>query len=1078
MKPYLIKAQLYCVLIFTGLFTIAQSDEPNLTPPSPAATAIQRVGIEATNPYTGGADVTIPLFELKLNELSVPITMKYSGIHGIKVQEIASWVGLGWTLSAGGAVSRTIRSLADDLEGGYFRTPNLSSADPVNIWLGSVDGEPDQFNYTAPGAGGTFFIKKDSSFLQVPLSDNRIAFEHSNNQFTKFTVTNTSGIIYTFETIESIWSHTFGSPYSSTDYKASTWYLTKMENANRTEEILFEYEEEQPNSYVESYTEDYFTSLTGTTHNPTYTLTRTKQLRLKKITGGIYEIDFIADIERCDMKDTNYLRQVLIKRSGTITKRYDFDYKYFTASGEVALTDPCNPLNSLNPNFPDGDHEKRLRLESITEYGSNNGSLPPYEFTYESSAFLPDRNSFARDHWGFYNGATSNTRLDPKQYIHLPDGVPYPDTDFFIFGDADRNPDLASTKAGVLTQIKFPTGGYTAFNYELNKVQDAEIESDLSAQSTSVLSTGLLTTPETLPINVNLIERPFTDVRVSMQGFVPTNQPTDPNYCGAKVEAFGPNGFYAISYFLPENYDVLYGATSTMLLPSGTYSIVVTADNLAGCSTGDYFINIDWDNQVPTPEKTVGGLRIASIENCNGPGDCVTRHYRYQKADGTSSGNLVVVPVYGYIIYISGIPTTWKRTIETNRPLLTTAGNHVGYSRTEVYTENDEESGKSVYEYTSPEFIKEIALIEVGSNGSGGEYYPKVPTTPRDWLRGRIKRNKSQSYANNMFNDLKTNEYTFEAHVVDVGLNDPIFGDPLINLPLIPVPDPETIHGIVLFCDRDSPDDPYICEVNLYSIATGKIDVVQQTTKTLEQGDEMTVNTAYSYLPFNRLLSSEETTYTTGRKHRTDYEYNVASASNLPASIFSAVNYDYDDLYDMYTDYNIITSYYEKTIENSDINNPTTLNQKLSLYEKSNRTIAMGQTINTYYLKEVHAAQDDGPLEKVIEYTYNGLGLPETYTTQDGRIRSFIWGSDYQLLMGGVSDAPMTTYQAVINGNVPGIYEATLYFYDDLGRIERIRDINGKETGYTYDEFGRLIQVHDQNGKVLKQIDYHFKTSN
>src|SRR5690606_25730117 len=118
---------------------------------------------------------------------------------------------------------------------------------------------------------------------------------------------------------------------------------------------------------------------------------------------------------------------------GTVLKKFRFEHDYFNAP-------------------PNG----RLRLKNVFEEDASGNSLPPWSFTYDSQT-LPATSSFSQDHWGYYNGKT-NSSLAPQ--VTLPSGSVWP--------GADRNVDPAKSKAGMLTRITYPTGGYTDFVWESN----------------------------------------------------------------------------------------------------------------------------------------------------------------------------------------------------------------------------------------------------------------------------------------------------------------------------------------------------------------------------------------------------------------------------------------------------------------------------------------------------------------------------------------------------------------------------------------------------------------------------------
>lgn len=69
--------------------------------------------------FTGVPNINIPLHTVIDGELKLPISLSYHSA-GIRVAETASKIGLGWTLQAGGMVSRMVRSRQDDAFNGYY----------------------------------------------------------------------------------------------------------------------------------------------------------------------------------------------------------------------------------------------------------------------------------------------------------------------------------------------------------------------------------------------------------------------------------------------------------------------------------------------------------------------------------------------------------------------------------------------------------------------------------------------------------------------------------------------------------------------------------------------------------------------------------------------------------------------------------------------------------------------------------------------------------------------------------------------------------------------------------------------
>ncbi|MFN8353253.1 MAG: hypothetical protein U0Y10_02300 [Spirosomataceae bacterium] len=77
---------------------------PQLTPKSPNVAAMAKYIEQPVSYYTGLPTIEIPLHTVSVGSLQVPITLSYHA-SGNRVNDMASWVGLGWSLKAGGAIT-------------------------------------------------------------------------------------------------------------------------------------------------------------------------------------------------------------------------------------------------------------------------------------------------------------------------------------------------------------------------------------------------------------------------------------------------------------------------------------------------------------------------------------------------------------------------------------------------------------------------------------------------------------------------------------------------------------------------------------------------------------------------------------------------------------------------------------------------------------------------------------------------------------------------------------------------------------------------------------------------------------
>ncbi len=84
----------------------SQYAEVNIT--SPTAASLGKYADIPVNSHTGIPDITIPIYTITEGALKLPISLRYFA-GGHKVEEAASWVGAGWSLDAGGVITRTVR---------------------------------------------------------------------------------------------------------------------------------------------------------------------------------------------------------------------------------------------------------------------------------------------------------------------------------------------------------------------------------------------------------------------------------------------------------------------------------------------------------------------------------------------------------------------------------------------------------------------------------------------------------------------------------------------------------------------------------------------------------------------------------------------------------------------------------------------------------------------------------------------------------------------------------------------------------------------------------------------------------
>ena len=517
-----------CFFIFLiPLFGIGQDPVslPNVIPSSPEVASILRYSEVPVSYFNGIPNIGIPICTLEGRELSVPVSLSYHA-GGHRVNEEASWVGLGWNLSAGGQITRVMRGIPDDHStNGFINTPYTVEAvnyactngttigdkncvDLTNIAISNntIDYEPDDFSYSMLGQSGRFMFNQNRSndnprgeIVQFTGNSMKIEPIYAGTGINAWRITDTSGVIYYFSQGDRFLQSLSGSVenYQATIPQGTgtspqqyayieSWNLTSVTTPNG-DTISFNYD---------SYTPDFISDADNALGGQTLVVTsgpdsaggfddgegNSNQGSSTSTSAGVFEsyskigrtytyltqinsskgyVKFIRDNnKRIDIKgNRKRLQKIEVYNSlNKKIKEVELIHNYFTS------TIPGNFYFSnyayLSGSQADQDAlTKRLYLEGVIFKGVNDGSLSGEEFYYEfqyDSSRLPFKWSQAQDHWGYYNGATSNITMIPVAFEQ------------HVKADRDVNPQF--TQACMLKSIRYPEGGTTSFSYENNEV--------------------------------------------------------------------------------------------------------------------------------------------------------------------------------------------------------------------------------------------------------------------------------------------------------------------------------------------------------------------------------------------------------------------------------------------------------------------------------------------------------------------------------------------------------------------------------------------------------------------------------
>ncbi|MBO9573114.1 MAG: hypothetical protein J7497_13060, partial [Chitinophagaceae bacterium] len=244
-------------------FSQFQDKVPQIKPVPPDAASLFKTLERPIGNFTGTVPVNFPLFSLKSGTLSADLSLSYNSTGGIKVEEAAGSVGLGFSLAdGGGRITQMINGKPDDLTGGFLNAAvqpsdfSCTNTTHLNsVYENQLDLEPDQYMYSFNGRSGKFFLKEDGSVVLMDNASIKIEYSYaspSSNGIRQWIITDEEGNKYYFgsnkaKTIDykirngcEYTSLTNGSTSGST--ASASWFLTEAYDMNETNSLKFTYQ--------------------------------------------------------------------------------------------------------------------------------------------------------------------------------------------------------------------------------------------------------------------------------------------------------------------------------------------------------------------------------------------------------------------------------------------------------------------------------------------------------------------------------------------------------------------------------------------------------------------------------------------------------------------------------------------------------------------------------------------------------------------------------------------------------------------------------------------------------------------
>ncbi len=476
-----------------------------------------RQGEVSPSMYTGTINLSVPIYEYKDKDFTIPIVATYSS-NGNTPNQLPGILGPGWNLDLGGCITIETNGIPDygenvkHVQGFYTVHKNnpftyhqpakwwrfmfslfdsgSGTGAPEILWVpgtipthnhtGELDAQPDIFHFSVPGHSGKFHLgfHGDVIFYDTPLNPTGYKLQidtvplstspYHFSKFRKITLTTPDGYRYIFDGYPEYPSVDLAKSGERSTYDIITaWHLTRME-APDGRWAAFQYSALLHSTYAPGSAmvkggvtdSQYYTAPPIISHYSATEIQNTDRIRRNDTRTAKLDLITFSDGSAIRLmytvKDSSNGDQYKENPASSLIKGYANTVRL----SDIYVTKAGNPDNVARASFT---HERNTNggrtnyLQSITVSG-----IGTYSFNYigwnDASRPYPLQNTFSVDHWGYFNGK-NNSAFYPATNANT--GAPDESTAGSI-----RNPDPSYAILGMIEKITYPTGGYTTFEYE------------------------------------------------------------------------------------------------------------------------------------------------------------------------------------------------------------------------------------------------------------------------------------------------------------------------------------------------------------------------------------------------------------------------------------------------------------------------------------------------------------------------------------------------------------------------------------------------------------------------------------
>ena len=1176
--------------------------QTNVIPPSPNAAALAKYVEVPVNLSTGIPQISVPIFDWKSSRghAAVAVSLSYHA-GGIKVEDFASSTGLGWSLVAGGTITRSVRGLPDEdgafgylaqapipnynttiNTGDYYLNPPTSIDeyatmdtsrlnilahfnDPggditrtYNFYQGTFDTEQDIFYYNVAGFSGSFVIDKDEQVTKLDDNDLVITVQFSSYPaIAGFTIQLDNGIKCLFDVTE-ISSSMSVSTQSNYNYSGvgaavneyyptpipqehfSSYHLSKMIDLNSADTIFFEYTERTISTcgswsefieyhenndpsrlyYVVWPEQTFNTANYIRSHGKSYVVSETQTKNLRRIVlPNKSDVKFYYDIGRIDLPGDSALTRIEINDGFGNVKRYMLRYNYFDAAAVANST-----FLWITP-FPfSANHfQKRLRLDKIQQVSAwtNGDSLLINSFVYNDT-LLPPRNSKEADHWGYYYGPyryayTTIPQIHPAIIENPTTEGPQPYNssanllNMFTEG-ANRTPDLNYGRAAILKRINMPTGGYTQFQFETNRVAGQLFHNSYYNYTRTYSAYSNIGQKKI----IDFVGRSSTEVmffvairRVNSNGtdYVPPPPGNGPVGCFDDAVEMSDLTFYVESTDGTVNKScaidaVTVGELTTKIyfsLPTGkNYRLYFSYNELSDPCLADVYFDINTSIRYISDanQSLVGGQRIAKIEYVDPlASKTVASVYKYVKSDNSSSGVIPVIPNYSSNVTADGkwsccpwecedpnqppgsatFPTFLgyakfkSRTSTTRQTLSYSGGSNISYQR--VVHGKEDASGVNLG-YTISQFDDPVVMNE-------STVFPYKPTQTLNWAGGKLWREevfdrdnitvKRTDYTYNVISTPYNNEKNRSVKIACIRTDECMTVNPLPYIRLVAF-SYYPYHGKANLASKREVDfvgSDSLITISEYSYFANTDHLAWTRVTNLSKGETVVSQNRYPTEYTHPGMQKLATNKVTGEAV-SSFEFIQEYVVGVPNKELSASAVDFA----------VSGNYARKSVfsrlNTADPNTQTTFNPAAA--QQSTYVVAGRILQYDSYGNVCEIEGEDGVVRAIIwGYQYTRPIAEVTGATYAQAISKFTTTSITAIQSITDMNTVLTKLAEVRDGFVSNpTVQVKTFTHRPLIGITSVTDARGRNMFFEYDAFGRLVIKRDHNGDVLERICYKY----